>query len=38
MMKEAIAMAGLISLRRLVAALEFWKDILLNKMGGKSDE
>ncbi len=38
MMKEAIEMAELISLRRLVAALEFWKDILLNKMGGKSDE
>jgi len=38
MMREAIEVAGLISLRHLVAALEFWKDILLNKMGGKSDE
>jgi len=38
MMREAIEVAGLISLRSLVAALEFWKDILLNKMRGKSDE
>ena len=38
MMKEALAMAGLVCSRRSVAAIEFLKHILLNKMRGKSDE
>jgi hypothetical protein len=36
MMEEALVLAGL--LMAPDAALEFWKHILLNKMGGKSDE